>query len=536
MKESPKAEKNLLGKRRVLEEEKGTSEKIRKPWLADEDSFLKELVKEHGCKKWKQISTKLNSKFTHNSTICSPKQCRERYQNCLNPELNKSPWNDYEELVLLVHHFINKNKWAEISKFLPGRNNTTIKNHFYSLILKVEKGIYKKSIEANQTQRTLLFTQRLYIIFTLHSELVASKQDNEYKREDIMMRKWMEEHHLTVHQIQAYAQSLIHQYTSINTNLQNKNLSLNLHWEQLGQFVNCLFRALYSAIGAIKQTDNLAQIDEQIEALFPPTFLHKTDTPTETTGNPEPSNTPSPELFFPQQNIQFGTMQSPCVHLGRNNKQLLPPHQPPSSMRGFSQTPYFPNQISSQIPSFPGLLPQNRGMYSVPFSHTGCPYIYPNHLSLLPPSYTHQFSQSPFLSPSPNPHTTHNSTQPINRPFAFYPSLHTQRHHESTPVSSLPSTLQLAPISNALPSPPQNHISTPSQTQTQTQKTTPTLNSTHSTTESRQQMLKHIKIEAELPTNNSGAKTNHSPSPIFIISHKQFSDFTQASTNYRDKT
>lgn len=44
-----------------------------------------------------------------------------RWHNHLNPAINKDAWTQEEELALIRAHQIYGNKWAELTKFLPGR-------------------------------------------------------------------------------------------------------------------------------------------------------------------------------------------------------------------------------------------------------------------------------------------------------------------------------------------------------------------------------------------------------------------------------
>jgi len=44
-----------------------------------------------------------------------------RWHNHLNPNINKEAWTQEEELALIRAHQIYGNRWAELTKFLPGR-------------------------------------------------------------------------------------------------------------------------------------------------------------------------------------------------------------------------------------------------------------------------------------------------------------------------------------------------------------------------------------------------------------------------------
>ncbi|OMJ75735.1 hypothetical protein SteCoe_25073 [Stentor coeruleus] len=99
-----------------------------------EDDILKSIVKNYGSKKWKKISVFMSK---HKSvSYKSPKQCRDRWVNRLNPELTQNSWTIDEEKLLIIKQKELGNKWSRISKFFIGRSACSIKNHFYSLIRK----------------------------------------------------------------------------------------------------------------------------------------------------------------------------------------------------------------------------------------------------------------------------------------------------------------------------------------------------------------------------------------------------------------
>ena len=88
---------------------------IRKQWTQEEDDTVRRLVQDHGTRAWTVVAQHLPGR--------TGKQCRERWHNHLDHDINKAAWSTEEDCKLIQLHSEFGNKWADLAKYLPGRTD-----------------------------------------------------------------------------------------------------------------------------------------------------------------------------------------------------------------------------------------------------------------------------------------------------------------------------------------------------------------------------------------------------------------------------
>ncbi|KAJ4899183.1 Myb-related protein 3R-1 [Raphanus sativus] len=148
-------------------------ELVKGPWSKEEDDTIIALVEKYGPTKWSTISQHLPGRIG--------KQCRERWHNHLNPGINKNAWTQEEELTLIRAHQIYGNKWAELTKFLPGRSDNSIKNHWNSSVKKKLDSYYSSGL-LDQSQSSPLIAIQNNSIAASSSWMHSSGDEGNFRQ------------------------------------------------------------------------------------------------------------------------------------------------------------------------------------------------------------------------------------------------------------------------------------------------------------------------------------------------------------------
>ena len=168
--------------KRKAQNNRNNNNKYIGPWTIKEDRTLIQLVEKYGPSNWNFLSNYLPGR--------TGKQCRERWCNHLCPDINKSPWSLEEEMLLLLIHNKLGNKWSQITKYLKGRTDNTIKNHWNSTMKKkinfVEESLKNKKIEIknrykekkDESIEKLMIEEFMNIIETQMKKVKDDKHNN----------------------------------------------------------------------------------------------------------------------------------------------------------------------------------------------------------------------------------------------------------------------------------------------------------------------------------------------------------------------
>ena len=104
---------------------------IKNKFTAEEDKLLLEIASQTKVHNWNEIAQKVGTR--------NARQCRERWNNYLNPSLRNDPWTEEEDRLLIDLHAEYGTHWNKISKMFCNRSDNSIRNRWQLLMRHLEK-------------------------------------------------------------------------------------------------------------------------------------------------------------------------------------------------------------------------------------------------------------------------------------------------------------------------------------------------------------------------------------------------------------
>lgn len=162
-------------------------------WSKLEDRILRTAVRQYKSKGWNHVASYLNSVLPKNLPSKNSNQCRERWSNQLNPEVQLSSLSRKEIQLLFSLHKEMGNRWSSIASKLPGRTDNVVKNWFLCKLRKLARCIKKQSIrselpndmtELQQTLYMLDYLYKYYLSLDRHGNIAKSLNSQIKKRKN----------------------------------------------------------------------------------------------------------------------------------------------------------------------------------------------------------------------------------------------------------------------------------------------------------------------------------------------------------------
>jgi hypothetical protein len=97
----------------------------RSKFSPEDDARLLEVIGRYGCKNWKEVARRMPGR--------SARQCRERWCNYINPDIQKLPWTPADDLLLTEKVTQLGTRWHAIMCFFPGRSKNEVRNRWFNL-------------------------------------------------------------------------------------------------------------------------------------------------------------------------------------------------------------------------------------------------------------------------------------------------------------------------------------------------------------------------------------------------------------------
>ncbi|KAH0792357.1 Myb-like DNA-binding domain containing protein [Histomonas meleagridis] len=117
-----------------------------------EDNKLIKILNNMSKVNWKAVAKQMEGR--------TPRQCRERYNNYLSPNIRNSPWTPEEDAILIQKYREFGPKWSFLAQFFDKRGPVSLKNRHAKLIYQSSK---QKNIVTTQKELVLpIFKEKIF--------------------------------------------------------------------------------------------------------------------------------------------------------------------------------------------------------------------------------------------------------------------------------------------------------------------------------------------------------------------------------------
>ena len=173
--------KRKCTEQKYIPERENTRKTKRCVWTEEEDKLILKMWEEEAVKDWSRIADGLAELQSSKIGKKTPKQCRERWHNKINPGIKASAWSKEEEEQFFDLFRRYGAKWSELAARLTGRTDNMVKNFYYcklrKLARRVKKGMIAEDMRGqDSTKHVLLLLGHI----REYCDIDASSQSDRY--------------------------------------------------------------------------------------------------------------------------------------------------------------------------------------------------------------------------------------------------------------------------------------------------------------------------------------------------------------------
>lgn len=105
---------------------KNNNQRRKCKFTPEEDCLLRALVCKFGVNNWNTVANHMISR--------NARQCRERWNNYLSPNIRADPWTHEEDMLLLAKYNEHGSHWSRIAKSFVNRSDNAVRNRWQMLV------------------------------------------------------------------------------------------------------------------------------------------------------------------------------------------------------------------------------------------------------------------------------------------------------------------------------------------------------------------------------------------------------------------